>query len=180
MCMVFIELWATGRKRKIQNENMCLRRESNQWPLAFQRVALTTRLEGGPNVPFSCRDSLKFHCPISIAVPVKSNMCRRTICLSWLLLKTPVRHTLQPLCDLSATDNFHRSQRSQQGPRSVPARLQRSRRLIGDLVATKSVAARFLCLHKNLAATDLVADRSRRSRRPVPDQSPTSRRPIAD
>ena len=22
--------------------------------------------------------------------------------------KTPVRHTLQPLCDLSATDNFHR------------------------------------------------------------------------
>ena len=94
--------------------------------------------------------------------------------------KTPVRHTLQPLCDLSATDNFHRSQRSQQGPRSVPARLQRSRRLIGDLVATKSVAARFLCLHKNLAATDLVADRSRRSRRPVADQSPTSRRPIAD
>ena len=92
--------------------------------------------------------------------------------------KTPVRHTLQPLCDLSATANFHRSQRSQQGPRSVPARLQRSRRLIGDLVATKSVAARFLCLHKNLAATDLVAGRSRRSRRPVPDQSPTSRRLI--
>ena len=94
--------------------------------------------------------------------------------------KAPVRHTLQPLCDLSATDNFHQSQRSQQGPRSVPARLQRSRRLIGNLVATKSVAARFLCLHKNLAATDLVADRSRQSRRPVPDQSPTSRRPIAD
>ena len=85
-------------------------------------------------------------------------------------IKTPVRHTLQPLCDLSATDNFHRSQRSQQGPRSVPARLQRSRRLIGDLVATKSVAARFLCLHKNLAATDLVADRSRRSL--VADRSP--------
>ena len=85
------------------------------------------------------------------------------------LCKTPVRHTLQPLCDLSATDNFHRSQRSQQGPRSVLARLQRSRRLIGDLVATKSVAARFLCLHKNLAATDLVADRSRRSRRSVAD-----------
>ena len=34
--------------------------------------------------------------------------------------------------------------------------------------------------HKNLAATDLVAGRSRRSRRPVADQSPTSRRPIAD
>ena len=85
-----------------------------------------------------------------------------------------------PVCDLSATDNLHQSQRSQQGPRSVPARLQRSRRLIGDLVATKSVAARFLCLHKNLAATDLVADKSRQSRRPVPDQSPTSCRPIAD
>ena len=94
--------------------------------------------------------------------------------------KAPVRHTLQPLCDLSATDNLHQSQRSQQGPRSVPARLQRSRRLIGDLVATKSVADRFLCLHKTLAATDLVADRSRQSRRPVPDQSTTSRRPIAD
>ena len=99
---------------------------------------------------------------------------------SFCFLKAPVRHTLQPLCDLSATDNFHQSQRSQQGPRSVPARLQRSRRLIGDLVATKSVAARFLCLHKNLAATDLVADRSRQSRRSVPDLSPTSRRPIAD
>ena len=89
--------------------------------------------------------------------------------------KAPVRHTLQPLCDLSATDNFHQSQRSQQGPQSVPARLQRSRRLIGDLVATKSVAG---SLHKNLAATDLVADRSRQSRRPVPDQSPTDRRLI--
>ena len=60
-----------------------------------------------------------------------------------VLPKAPVRHTLQPLCDLSATDNLHQSQRSQQGPQSVPARLQRSRRLIGDLVATKSVAARF-------------------------------------
>ena len=94
--------------------------------------------------------------------------------------KAPVRHTLQPLCDLSATDNFHRSQGSQQGCRSVPARLQRSRRLVGDLAATKSVAARFLNMHKSLAATDLVADRSRRSRRPVPDQSPTSRRLVAD
>ena len=33
-------------KRKVQNENMCLRRESNQRPLAFQRVALTTWLSG--------------------------------------------------------------------------------------------------------------------------------------
>ena len=95
-------------------------------------------------------------------------------CISIRIL-SPGRHTLQPLCDLSATDNFHRSQRSQQGPRSVPPRLQRSRRLVGDLAATKSVAARFLNMHKNLAATDLVADRSRRSRRPVPDRSPTDR-----
>ena len=104
----------------------------------------------------------------------KKNICAPPI----FVTKAPVRHTLQPLCDLSATDNLHQSQRSQQGPRSVPARLQRSRRLIGDLVATKSVAARFLCLHKNLAATDLIADRSRQSRRPVPDQSPTDRRLI--
>ena len=62
-------------------------------------------------------------------------------------------------------------------PRSVPARLQRSRRLIGDLVATKSVAARFLCLHKNLAATDLV---SQTGPGEVADQSPISRRLVAD
>ena len=60
----------------------------------------------------------------------------------------------------------------------VPARLQRSRQLVGDLAATKSVAARFLSMHKNLAATDLVADRSRQSRQPVPDQSPTDHRLI--
>ena len=94
--------------------------------------------------------------------------------------KASVRHMLQPLFDLSATDNFLRSQRSQQGPRSAPARLQRSRRLVGDLAATKSVAAKFLNMFKRLAATDLFADRSRQGRRPVPDQSPTSRRPIAD
>ena len=82
------------------------------------------------------------------------------------LRKAPVRHTLQPLCDLSATDNFNQSQRSQQGPRSVPARLQRSRRLVGDLAATKSVAARFLNMLKRLVK--------------VADQSPISRRPIAD
>ena len=114
----------------------------------------------------------------------KSLIYSVTVCYHFAIVyfihKAQVRHTLQPLCDLSATDNFHQSQRSQQGPRSVAARLQRSRRLIGDLVATKSVAARFLCLHKNLAATDLVADRSRQSRRAVPDQSLTSRRPIAD
>ena len=123
-----------------------------------------------------------FVCPIKFEMAPKFQRvkgCRENY-VGAKFCKTPVRQTLQPLCDLSATDNFHRSQRSQQGPRSVPARLQRSRRLIGDLVATKSVAARFLCLHKNLAATDLVADRSRRSRRPVADQSPTSRRLVAD
>ena len=40
ICMVFAELWATGSKRKIQNENMCFRWESKQ------RAALTTRLAG--------------------------------------------------------------------------------------------------------------------------------------
>ena len=90
--------------------------------------------------------------------------------------KAPVRHTLQPLCDLSATDNFHQSQRSQQGPPSVPARLQRSRPLVGDLAATKSVADRFLNMFKKLAATDLVADRSWQSRQPVSDQSPAYHR----
>ena len=92
--------------------------------------------------------------------------------------KAPVRHRLQPLCDLSATDNFHQSQRSQQRPRSVPAEWQKSRLLVGDFFATKTVAVRLLNILKRLAATDLVADRSRQSRRPVPDQSPTNRRLI--
>ena len=97
--------------------------------------------------------------------------------LSRMISKTPVRHTVQPLCDLSATDNLHQSQRSQQGPRSVPARLQRSRRLIRDLVATKSVAARFLCLHKK---TWLRLIWSQRGPGKVADQSPISRRLVAD
>ena len=42
--MVFAEMWTTFRKRKIQNDNVCLRRESNQRPLTFQRAPLTTRL----------------------------------------------------------------------------------------------------------------------------------------
>ena len=46
ICIGFAELWATESKRKIQKENKCLRRESNQQPLAFQRAALTTRKSG--------------------------------------------------------------------------------------------------------------------------------------
>ena len=46
MCMVFAELLSMGYKRKIQNDKVCLRRESNQRHLAFQRVPLTTRLSG--------------------------------------------------------------------------------------------------------------------------------------
>ena len=46
ICMVFAELSSTGYKRKIQNNNVCLRRESNQRPLAFQRVPLSMRLSG--------------------------------------------------------------------------------------------------------------------------------------
>ena len=41
-----VEMWSYFRKRKIQNDNICLRRESNQHPLAFQRASLTTRLWG--------------------------------------------------------------------------------------------------------------------------------------
>ena len=87
--------------------------------------------------------------------------------------KAPVRHTLQPLCDLSATDYFHQSQRSQQGLPSVPARLQRSRRLVGDLAATKSVAARFLNMLKRLIWSQTGPGK-------VADQSPISRRLVAD
>ena len=46
MCMVYAELFKTGSKRTIQNKNVFLRRESNQRPLAFHRVPLTTRLSG--------------------------------------------------------------------------------------------------------------------------------------
>ena len=44
ICVGFAELSATGIKRKIQNETMCLRGESNLRPIAFRRVNLTTRL----------------------------------------------------------------------------------------------------------------------------------------
>ena len=38
VCMGFVEVWATGSKQKIQNENICLHQESYQRLLAFQRV----------------------------------------------------------------------------------------------------------------------------------------------
>ena len=50
----------------------------------------------------------------------------------------------------------------------------------GDLSATKSVAARFLCKHKNLAATDLVAMRSAISRRLLCNLAGTDRGPCCD
>ena len=43
ICMGFVKLSATGSKRTNQNENMCLRGESNLRPLAFP-VTLATRL----------------------------------------------------------------------------------------------------------------------------------------
>ena len=46
ICMVVAELLSTGYRRKIKNDKVCLRRELNQSPLAFQRVPLTTRLSG--------------------------------------------------------------------------------------------------------------------------------------
>ena len=62
----------------------------------------------------------------------------------------------------------------QQGPRSVPARLQRSRRLVGNLAATKSVAARFLNMFK------LKPDCNWFGRRQVPARSAASPRSVAD
>ena len=64
--------------------------------------------------------------------------------------------------------------RSPIGPGEVAEKLATS----GGLAATKSVAARFLNMLKNLAATDLDADRPMQSRWPDPDQSPTDRRLI--
>ena len=42
----FILTPSTGKKRKIRNDNVCLRRESNQQPLAFHRAPLTTLPSG--------------------------------------------------------------------------------------------------------------------------------------
>ena len=39
---VFAEIWSTESKRKIKNDDVCLRRDSNQRPLAIQRDTLTT------------------------------------------------------------------------------------------------------------------------------------------
>ena len=47
ICRVFAELLALEvHVIAIQNENMCLSRESNQRPIDLQRSALTTRLSG--------------------------------------------------------------------------------------------------------------------------------------
>ena len=46
ICMIFAELWSTESKRKLQNDHLCLRRDSNQRPLALQPDTLTTRLSG--------------------------------------------------------------------------------------------------------------------------------------
>ena len=46
ICMVFAGMLTMFRQRKFQNDNVCLRRESNPRSLAFQRVPLTTRLSG--------------------------------------------------------------------------------------------------------------------------------------
>ena len=46
ICGVVAELLSPGYKRNIQNDNVSLRRESNQRPLSFQSVPLTTRLSG--------------------------------------------------------------------------------------------------------------------------------------
>ena len=51
---------------------------------------------------------------------------------------------------------------------------------VGDQSATKSVAARFLIIFKNLAATDLVASRSPTSRRLLCNLAGTDRWPCCD
>ena len=49
MYMGSAELWGMGNKQKIQNENICLRQESLQRPLAFQPDAFD-HLAGGSEV----------------------------------------------------------------------------------------------------------------------------------
>ena len=49
ICMDSAELWGTRNKRKIQYQNICHRRESNQRPLEFQPGALD-RLATGTDV----------------------------------------------------------------------------------------------------------------------------------
>ena len=89
-------------------------------------------------------------------------------CQTIRFVDASVTHKLQSLYNLSATYNFHRSQRLQQGPRSVSARLQSSRRLVGEIAATKLGAAMWLSMFKNLVVTYLVADNPGE----VVDQSP--------
>ena len=78
------------------------------------------------------------------------------------------------LCNRFATSPRLTISTNRRGRNNVPDRSRRGCREVGDLAATKSVAARFLNMLKRLAASDLVADRSRQSRRPVPDQSHTN------
>ena len=46
ICMGSAELWGTGNKRKIQNENILLRQESSKRPIAFQPDALDSLATG--------------------------------------------------------------------------------------------------------------------------------------
>ena len=46
ICKGSTELYGTGNKRKIQNENICLRRESNKRPLPFQPDTLDSFATG--------------------------------------------------------------------------------------------------------------------------------------
>ena len=88
------------------------------------------------------------------------------------LHKALVRHTLQPLCDLSA-NKIHNDRRGRKG---VAARFcswsATGRRLIGDWSPTDRR------LVGDLVGTSMRLDAT--SRRPVGDRSPTYRRPVAD
>ena len=87
--------------------------------------------------------------------------------------QTYIATALRPLRDWQFSPIAEVATRSPIGPGEVAEKSATDRGPRCDQISRSQV-------HKNLAATDLFADRSRRSRRPVPDQSPTSRRPIAD
>ena len=71
-------------------------------------------------------------------------------------------YTLQPLCDLSVTNNFYRSQRSQQCPRLVLSRLQRSRgppcflSMFKNLVETDFFVRNMMCMFQDVLFSVII------------------------
>ena len=88
------------------------------------------------------------------------------------IYKAQVRHTLQPLCDLSVT----KIQNDRRGRRGVATRFCSWSATNRGLVADWSATGRRLV--GDLVGTSLRLDAT--GRRPVGDWSPTSRRSVAD